>query len=145
MGGRLGDGVALASVPRWERGRRVLWRPLPFRNALHPREDLGGERQTDRQTDRRQTDRQTVRLVIGPVSCIPPPWPTFSTSSTISSTMMFWYLMLTMDATDSLSGRMRVGPHTTPRLLAFIRLRSEYDATLHTHTHTHTHTAFVIQ
>ena len=55
---------------------------------------------------------------------------TSSTLSTMTSTMMFWYLMSTMVATDSRSGRMRVGPKHTPMLLAFIRLTSDAAATL---------------
>ena len=50
---------------------------------------------------------------------------TLSISEIIISMIMFWYLMSTMEATDSRSGRMSVGPNTTPRLLAFMRLRSE--------------------
>ena len=58
---------------------------------------------------------------------------TASISSIMISTMMFWYLMLTMVATVSLSGLMRVGPKTTPRLLAFIKFRSEWAAMLGSH------------
>ena len=55
---------------------------------------------------------------------------TLSISTIMSSTMMFWYLRSTMAATVSLSGLIRVGPNTTPRLLAFIRLAFELSATL---------------
>ena len=50
---------------------------------------------------------------------------TFSISAIIASATKFWYLMSTMVATVSLSGRMRVGPNTTPKLLAFIKFLSE--------------------
>lgn len=48
----------------------------------------------------------------------------------MTSTMMFWYFMSTIVATLSLSGRIRVGPKHTPMLLAFIRLTSDWAATL---------------